>query len=159
MGNVPFCVSCGEILEESEYLNCDNCRNVYCEGCGSSIHPDDGIYLGDYFYCLDCVSSCADCDEMVINDNLHEVHDQIYVCSYCFNKYYQYCEECSEYHHEDYIHYTNIGTFCNHCYEYNIVACTECGNEEYGGESKGEYIDGDYYCFDCFEKLQEEECA
>lgn len=81
------CLLCGEAVDESGELQCDDCLyRKECTACGHVIPESAGYYVNDEFYCADCVTFCDICSNPVVQE-LEPVADTsgrtIYVCEEC----------------------------------------------------------------------------
>ena len=173
-GNLKLlrCYGCGEVIMDNDYVEtvdtshiystycgCDGCYQ--CDECGNYFDRD--IYTAenddDHHICHECFENsedffkCGYCDEIVYDPD----HDRIYcdgygdVCNDCVeNGHFYYCEDCSEWYHEDDIRYVeSVDRYvCDDCLDRYYYRCDHC--DEYF-EEDDIYTDenGDHYCESC----------
>lgn len=132
--NGIVCPECGEHGHDF------GSENVMCECCDDS------------FYC--------ECCEDRMNGESYEVHncwgDTIYVCEYCRDEYYSYCDSCGEYHHDDYMIVTEDGCrYCEDCRDVKAFFCEKC---EYWFRNVDKNVHkGNDLCPSCYRDALEEE--
>lgn len=154
VGATPICVECGYGHSNSECINCchDNSKYV-CEDCGRVIEDeDDAIYIDGNYYCRDCCSYCDCCNEYHLGDSHYIRSESQYVCNYCLDEYYRYCEECEEYEDKNDCTYVESvdGYVCNNCLEEFFSLCDDCG--QYYRDALTKTENGNYVCDDCLEE-------
>ena len=108
IGTYGLCISCGK--EHTYDLYCDECKNEHRR-------------------------VCEDCENDFDEDDLYEVHayngGTIWVCEDCRNDYYNQCECCGEWYHNERLTYTGDDCYvCSDCLEANYILCEDC-NEYY----------------------------
>jgi hypothetical protein len=130
IGASPICIECGYTHDEESNINCCSSSNQYCYDCGCLIDEDDAIWINGDAYCRDCVSYCDYCNEYHTGDSTYVHSDGIYVCNYCLDEYYVWCEDCDEYFHRDNATYIeSLDRYvCDDCLEH-YTQCAYC--EEY----------------------------
>ena len=105
-----------------------------CEECGDEVDEDDGVWVGDDFYCTECARRCSCCDEWYApdEDGSYTKNDG-WVCERCLDEKYTYCEECEEYLYNEEVHAVkdkdgNFIDMCEDCVEKTgAKRCSECG--------------------------------
>ena len=157
VGADPICVQCGNRHDTENNINCCRDYGSVCERCGCVIEDgDDVIWIDGEPYCSDCVYWCDCCDEYTL-ESTTEVYNGSYVCDYCLQKYYSYCEECHEYYINDDTRYVEAanGCVCNECLDRYYTKCYECG--EYHHNDNITYISriGKDICDDCLNQYYE----
>lgn len=70
--------------------------------------------INEYINSLELVN-CDICCEDTRIDNISNIND-LKVCNSCIDKYYLYCEKCSNLIHEDDIKFINDDMYCEKCY-------------------------------------------
>ena len=122
-------------------------------------HEDKPLHIGaaglclicgsddlDGRYCEDCDPRfyCYECDERTREDSLYTVYrhgEEVQVCSCCRERYYSWCHECGEYHHDSDGSYINGEWVCDDCRDEYYTACAYCG-EYYRTDDMTETNDG-----------------
>lgn len=151
VGADPICIECGCRHEVSENINC--CKSVrYCADCGCRLYDEeDEYYVNGNIYCRDCVSYCGHCGGYHRDDVTYIDSADIYVCEYCRDRYYLYCDICERYEpceNVRYIEEENIYV-CEDC-EDEIAPCDCCG-KEFLISNLTETEDGRLLCSECTE--------
>ena len=130
VGAEPICIECGRRHDVSENINC--CHSVrYCEDCGCRIDDEDDEYwVGDYVYCRDCVSYCESCGGYHRDEEYYIESEQRYICEYCLDNRYVYCDCCHRYEPSDRVRYIEEEDIyiCEDC-EDEVSTCDCCGKE------------------------------
>lgn len=132
VGAAGLCINCGCIAEEG----------LYCDDCDES------------------KKNCGECGCRCDSNDMHAVidgdGDTIYVCDYCFDNDYTYCDACDHYHPNSYITYVEDEdeNYCDDCLVKLCEKCDKCG-EYHLRDNMKEAVnsDGDdvYVCKDCIE--------
>lgn len=96
-------------------------------------------------------TSCDHCGDNYHEDDLNRVFqdgDQVYVCDYCRDNEFTYCDNCDEYHNSS-NEVSNYRQVCDSCLEDNYQRCDEC--EEYSHEDNVRYFSNCdvHICEDC----------
>jgi hypothetical protein len=155
VGADPICIECGEEHDCSENINC--CSGMrYCADCGCRIYnEEDEYWVGDEIYCRDCVSYCDVCDEYHRDEETYIRSEDRYVCEYCLENHYTYCDCCHEYVHNSRVRYIEEEEIdiCEDC-EDEVAVCEECGRE-FLISNMTRTEDGDYLCRRCIEEKEE----
>lgn len=153
VGANPICVECGYTHSNSECINCctDNSK-ITCAHCGCVCDEDDVEYINGEYYCHDCCSYCDCCQEYYVGDSHYIRSENQYVCGYCLDEYYRYCEECEEYEDKNDCTYVESvdGYVCNSCLEQYFSYCDDCGC--YYRDTLTRTENGHYVCDDCLEE-------
>lgn len=159
VGHRPICIECGYTHGDSESITCCSSYRDYmvCDDCGAEIDEDDGYWIDGNFYCGDCVSYCHECNEYV-HESTTRVSNDYYVCDYCLEHEYTYCEICEEYVPNDEAVYVECDDIyvCDSCYDDNYDNCSVCG-ETYNHRDMVLNDNFDWVCKDCDKKEEEEE--
>lgn len=133
-------------------------EQIECSCCGSMIDPDAVIVLGNGLtYCSDCVSSCGNCGEYHLNDELTEVYwNRAYstrmICSSCLDEYAFQCDDCGEWFHSGYHsanRTANNDVVCENCFENNYRYCEDCDSIIRMDDAYYDEDDDCYRCSDC----------
>ncbi len=139
-------------LAEGERAKFNFASNGCCFECGCQFE-EDGV---GNLVCYECqgVQWCPSCEEYVSDDHFTRVADGDYVCEYCLNEYYVWCEECDEYHYRDYcVYIEGLGAYvCEDCFNIKYKQCEEC-NDCY---SLDDFEDGGSLCKHCREELEKQ---
>lgn len=158
VGNIAYCIRCGEVLEDTGSLVCSDCGgNVRCEHCGAWVDREDA-YQDDegYWYCPACVRTCDDCNEIIFPYQAgYDVGGDVFVCSYCYENNYGTCDFCSDTYRNDELHEIDGRMYCSDCLEEMCAPCSRCG-EIHDTNHMTELDNGDYICEYCEDKLNEE---
>lgn len=130
--------------------------DVACPNCGN--HND---FCSENVVCCSCDDSFfCDCCEDRMNGESYEVYncwgDAIYVCEYCRDEYYSYCDACEEYHHDDNMTTTEDGyRYCEDCLDTNAFYCDKC--ECWYRDYERHNHKGQSLCSCCYKDTLEEE--
>lgn len=151
VGKRPICIQCGEEHENHNTIN--HCDAYFCTRCGYSVDRDDVYWCGDDPYCGDCVSYCEKCCEYYPKDNVTETYHGTYVCSDCLAEYYYYCEDLEDYVSKDYAVEFENGYFYSGNEDNEWAYCSKCGEAHWISDLT--YSNGEYYCEDCYEDIEE----
>lgn len=156
IGHDPICIECGYTHETSENINC--CRSYHkCERCGNSI-CGDVFWIDDEPYCEDCVRYCELCGEDHLRDECVWIEGWGWVCEDCLDEYFYKCEDCGEYVHRDDVVRLSVDGWerdlCESCAD-DYMECDKCG--EYFHSDDLTNHNGNWYCDDCLEEVEEEE--
>ena len=153
VGASPICIECGERHNISENINCCTSEAVYCADCGCRIDSEYDEYCVDgCIYCRNCVSYCDHCEEYHReNDNYIESTEE-YVCDYCRDNYYSYCDICHNYAPMDNVRYIEAEDICvcENCEE-EVAMCEHC-EREFLVEHLETTKDGITLCSECMEE-------
>lgn len=151
------CISCGNryIKSGSDCL-CDKCKDHqdFCPNCGAEIDESESVYIeGVGSACTHCASSCADCGEWYLQDDLHDIggmNRYHYMCESCLENY-SYCEDCQEYVSSDEINYIESADrqVCDYCMTHNYEQCNTCHEWFYNDEILSCNDCGDSICESC----------
>lgn len=158
VGHNPICVECGYTHTVSESINC--CGTMKCKNCGCIVDEDDVRYVNGDPYCEDCASYCDCCGEYVLGD-LTSVEGRYgnYVCEDCLSEYYEYCNDCDEYHSRENMYYIEDENryVCRDCID-NYTYCPECGF--YYSNDSTRYVESEnaYICDNCIDEYFTECC-
>lgn len=134
------CELCGCIIEDHDdivemdgHIICSDCEDhaYICEHCGEL--TDDREYTcyesaeGDVV-CSDCIdkfyTECEDCGSYY-REGSYQLNTayrhgvQVVVCDDCIDRNYIQCDDCGSLFHQDDIHYTDDGYYCDECYDEN----------------------------------------
>ena len=141
VGHVPYCINCGDPIDEGGTLYCPDtmCQAKegdyikYCAACGCEIDEDSCIQIDGEYYCEDCVTYCEDCESYHTNDDIVYINElDRYVCNSCYENNYSRCEHCDEVYANDSLTKTADGNYvCPTCLEYYY---TEIEGEFYRNE-------------------------
>lgn len=155
IGAKPICVCCGNRHRVSENIDC--CHSNICCECGCSIDEDDVIWIDGDAYCRECCSYCEHCGEYHRGESTY-IEGYGYVCDYCRNNYFYYCECCGEYVREDYAYWVECENryVCDDCLDRYYSYCEDCGNY-FPSDEMNEYDDYLTLCNDCYEERLENE--
>lgn len=158
VGAPAYCISCGQMLDESSSLVCEDCSaQVRCERCDELVDREDA-YRDDYgdWYCSDCVEFCDDCNEVIFPyQNKYDVGGDGYVCSQCYENNYGICEFCDDTYRNDELIEIDGRVYCSCCREEMCAPCSRCG-EIHATNNMIELDNGDYICESCENELNEE---
>lgn len=160
VGHLPICIECGEEHDCEENINCCSGNSHKCCNCGDRISDGDVRWVDGDPYCEDCASWCDYCEEYHTSKTTFVYNRRgwgIYVCEYCRDEYFRYCDSCGEYVHEDNANWIESEDVyvCNSCFDEEYFTCPECGESFH--EDNGYMHDGTYYCEKCYEEITEEE--
>lgn len=159
IGHNPICIECGTEHDCASNINC--CRGVHtCADCGCVIDDDEDIYWIDgQPYCGDCVAYCECCGHDHLYRDCTYIDGYGYVCDDCLADEFTCCDECGEWTHNDEITEINVNgryiCVCDSCLD-NYQQCDNCGRW-FSTSDLTEHDNGDSYCDECFEKIEEEE--
>lgn len=155
VGAYPICIKCGD--EHGEQGNICCCGGRICDKCGCVIEDEeDGVWLGDNFYCTDCCSWCSFCEEYHRRGETY-IEGYGWVCDDCLDDHFTYCEECNTWVHNDcstYIEETDE-YICDTCRDRLYFWCHDC--HEYRLIEEANEIGDCTICNDCKEKRDETE--
>lgn len=152
VGARPICVECGNHHFNPKTINCCGSGGVkYCAECGEEIDEGSGICIDGEWYCEDCVYWCPHCESYHARAT-YVYGTDAYVCDYCLDEYYVYCDSCNEYHlKEDSIYVSDMNKwFCECCYD-DIIRVCKCGKHVCKGDMYT--VHGESYCYKCFLEL------
>lgn len=158
IGAEPICIECGDRHDCESNINCcrDLTKRYTCADCGCTIDEDDVVWIDDEPYCRDCVSYCDYCGEYVRGDV--DYIDGRYVCEYCVENHFTYCDECHEWHENHEMEYIDgIGDICYSCLSDNYTRCEPCGEwmrNEDAHEVTDEFGYTYWYCDECYEEYE-----
>lgn len=128
VGNVAYCIRCGEELDDSSSLVCSDCSdNVRCEECGAWVSRQD----------------------------IHDIGRYGVICSCCYENNYGTCEFCFGTYRDDDLYEIDGHTYCSDCLEEMCAPCSRCG-ETHDTDHMTELDNGDYICEYCENELNEE---
>lgn len=177
--DVP-CPACGGAVEDHNYIVCDwhkyDINNDYtCARCGCEYEADYLYEINGEHYCDECSFYCEYHEEREIGGYTY-VDGYGRVCDSALESgYFIYCDYCEEWYYTRYIDdiYTDDRTYCspecaendgnvelsNGVYvpEREVATCDNCGCLERIKDMVK--IDGEYYCTDCAEEVEEDEVA
>lgn len=148
------------LVEDAFDLEWDE-NKFRCDGCSRELRKDEGtVASGGMVYCDECAKDllhCASCNALVTEDDPHGIDYENYYCETCADEF-ERCEYCdSVIDDEEYLVEYSGSSYCQFCFEDALggFICAGCGNEciEADGE-EGE--DGERYCYDCLEEIEEE---
>ena len=129
VGTYAHCICCGKKIYEGLY--CEDCKNnEHCEDCGESCSETYTVYDA-------------------------QGHER-YVCDYCRDEYYTYCDRCGCYYPNTHVIQVSGDDYvCGNCLERYYTYCDIC--EEYHPNSdvfrvKDKYGDIINACHDCIEE-------
>ena len=87
----------------------DEPATVECEYCGRIHDGDETNAVGNRFYCDGCVSSCAECGDTHLTDDLHSTRNArnraVSICDSCRDDNYRECASCGDLEHDDRLTY------------------------------------------------------
>lgn len=131
LGSSPICVTCGNKHSVNGSISC--CKHIVrCVDCGAELDADDAIWLDGDPYCSHCVEYCERCHSYHRSESYYIESEDRYVCEWCLEYYYKYCEECGNYHNESNMTWIE---------DENMLVCSSCLNEHYSRCNEcGEYI-------------------
>ena len=162
VGASPICIECGSYHSTEDCISCCSDPNCHiCDDCGCTIYDeDDVIHINGNTYCRDCVYYCEHCEEYHRGEEyfIESRYGGYYVCEWCFNEYYVYCEHCGNNVDRDDARYVESedGYICDDCFDDDYFECEECG-EYFHNRDRLEH-DGDCICSDCYdERIENEE--
>jgi hypothetical protein len=129
-------------------------EKIYCYECGEELQDLDTMYNigGEEFVCENCRDDyyvyCEDCNNLVYYEDIMAVDDSDrYVCETCAGEYYT-CDHCGNLYSR---YNLAVNTFrislCEYCYNDYYFTCAGCDGVYHVDD--GEYIDYDYYCYQC----------
>ena len=155
VGAKPICVECGERHWVSESINC--CKSYRCCNCGHSIDEDDIIWIDGDPYCRDCCHYCEYCEEYHRGDETY-VENYGYVCEWCLERHFSWCDCCDEYVYEDDMYYVECEDryVCGSCIDYYYTQCDDC-NEYFRNEDIQEYDGYLSLCNNCYDERVEQD--
>lgn len=160
VGSRPICIECGCEHAVEENISCCAGEYYICEDCGCRVSEDDAIYIDGEYYCRDCCTRCECCDEWHRNEDVTYVNGYGDVCNCCLDdgEYFFRCEECDEWVHTDDAHWVESedGYVCQRCRDRYYCRCSDCG-ELFRTEDMHKNKDGEMYCDDCYEEVEEDE--
>ena len=156
VGAEPICIECGDRHDVRENINCCKENRYICENCGCVIDEDDAIEIDGYYYCRDCVEYCDRCGEYHRGDSYYIDGEDRYVCEYCYENYYTYCEDCNRtVNRYDVVWVDSVQQdVCQDCLDRYYTRCDKCG-EWYPTDNLIEH-EGKHYCDYCHEEINEE---
>lgn len=108
IGGTSTCLACGKKVYEG--IVCHSCLEATeCDCCGERVPADELTDVNDEYgnvisVCESCVENyieCEHCGERCHRNNIYEVEGGRCVCNFCFENYYDYCDECDDYHNRD----------------------------------------------------------
>lgn len=130
------CAFCGAEIDRddaTEYSGCFACEDCtddnlfWCDRCErydvdtNEVRTGSGRFDVEH-WCGECAEShateCANCGDLVSNDEVYETRDGN-VCPYCFDNYYYYCGECGENVNND--DWNGDSECCNRCAAHSLV--------------------------------------
>lgn len=116
--------------------------DAICLSCGDYL-TDDGAVVCDS--CMGARHSCARCGDYYDEDDMTYI-DGEYVCEYCRDNYYTYCDHCGEYHDSDYTYEVYVRSRWGNRREYSEYWCEDCVNRDafFCEGSETYYADYDY---------------
>lgn len=132
---------------------------VTCYNCNTELDSDSDRHdINERIYCEDCVSTCSDCSEPTLVDDM--IGDYCTDCG-------RYCDRCDSSTSISDTHDVNNSTWCEFCYDNYSFFCEPCGeaydvDDQYNGV-QGEaycndcYSDNCYYCDDCSENFRDDD--
>lgn len=130
-----------------------------CVKCG--YETNNGVYCED---CEDRGELCYECEERFSEDELYPVYSRYgnrqYVCEYCRDNYYTYCDDCDEYYENDCVTYIEgYGYVCDDCLSRNYEECAECGHYHWREDMAS--VGDDWVCENCLDRyyVQCDECG
>ncbi len=135
-------------------------EKLYCYECGKELQDLNAMYAigGDEYVCEDCRDDyyvyCEDCNDLVYYEDIIAVDDNDrYVCGTCADDYYT-CDHCGNVYSRYSLAVNSFRiTLCEYCYNDYYFTCAGC-NEVYHVDD-GEYIDYDYYCYNCVDDYRD----
>lgn len=139
VGARPICIDCG--CRHNVEDNINHCASGYiCSDCGCRVSEGYVIWINGDPYCSDCCSYCDSCGEYHTGHSTYIEGRNIYVCDYCRDNYYTYCECCNEWEHNDDIIYVECDDryVCESCLHEYYFYCDDCG-EYYRREDRETY--------------------
>jgi formylmethanofuran dehydrogenase subunit E len=157
VGADPICIECGERHETEDNINCCIGNGYYCENCGEWVDEEDAIEINGCYYCRECVEYCERCDTYHRGESYYIDGEDRYVCEYCAENYYIYCDECGKYvNRYDVTYVPSVDMdVCDECLSKYYERCDKCG-ELYYSHDLSEH-DGKHYCDECYEEISTEE--
>lgn len=158
VGDIAYCIRCGEELDGSSSLVCYDCSDkVRCERCGDLVDREDAYQDDDGdWYCSGCVVFCDDCNEVIFPyQDKYDVGGDGYVCSHCYENNYGTCEFCYNTYINDELYEIDGRVYCSDCLEEMCAPCSRCG-ETHNTYNMTELDNGDYICECCENELNEE---
>lgn len=131
-----------------------------CLHCEEYYHEDYIFWIGDEPVCDDCryeyYEYCENCGEYHSNDYTYWVGDEAY-CEYCHSELFINCEGCSESVAKDSVyHFCGDSYYCSECYSDRVTECESCYSEVWRDDASYHEPTGQYVCFYCHDKLEEE---
>lgn len=146
------CYVCGSNNTYDGQWLCRTCCESYydaregyaCEECGTALHPDDVLWIGDFPACSYCATGCCVCGRGVWVNEAYYVGDNPY-CQRCYEDNCAYCEICENDFDTQYIRveFINSTPVCQYCIEEHRC-CIECASREVF-----RIVNGNAYCEDC----------
>lgn len=158
VGADPICIYCGNRHHDSESISC--CNRTYCEDCGCVIEDeDDAIQIDGHTYCRNCCNWCDRCGEYHRMEEYWIESEDQYVCEYCFDSYYERCEECGENHRRSRMTYVESEGIwvCGDCLDDYFTCCAECGNYFRNGDVIYDEDACECFCEECHKSRKERE--
>jgi hypothetical protein len=150
VGASPICIECGNRHDVSENINCCASNVEYCADCRCRIYDEsDQYYINGEIYCRDCVSYCDCCGDYHREEETYIESENRYVCEYCRDRYYSYCDICHHYEPMDNVRYIEEEDICvcENC-EDEIAVCEHC-EREFLVENLETTKDGITLCSEC----------
>jgi len=98
-----------------------------CYNCGSRIGENEGAYIDGEWYCGDCYFYCESCQEYCTGESFRTI-DGDYVCEYCRDNNYTYCDKCRELvPNRDIADVSDTGeSVCSACLSDHYHRCENC---------------------------------
>ena len=132
-----------------------------CRYCDGKIEGDDYLILNESVYCINCATTCGDCGEVRLTDEIIMVSNGSTYCSDCAT----FCERCSDGTHRDDVCSVDDEAWCSDCRDNYSFYCENCesncsGDRYYAsGTSYCESCYGDctWYCDDCDESFHSDD--
>jgi tetratricopeptide (TPR) repeat protein len=124
----PFTVEWNDFEAEFTWVEAEG-RRMSCEKCGCTMSEYEENYVNDMSVCNDCVTTCENCHETVLNDDSQYVDGEHETwCDDCASNHMATCDGCNKEYHTDHTVHTEDGyDFCENCAE----TCEECGEIHY----------------------------
>lgn len=148
------CCECEEVLNKSEVghedagvFYCSECykkvKKKVCSECKKELQKDDDDSL-----CIDCAPyHCEKCKEVLEHSEIARESDDKSYCENC-EKEEKFCNECGIILNSE-----DDDSVCVNCAEYS---CEECGEVLTDTQVAATGDGGEYYCGNCFEKINDE---
>ena len=99
------CEQCGALIEENDYIWCEDTQTTYCESCAE-----------EYTFI------CDNCGELHSVDNMLTTGENEEICQHCYeNGDFGYCDNCGEIYSYEHLHCNDMDGeyYCDDCYEEN----------------------------------------